>query len=165
VTGEAVESKILLADRAFRPLTGGRPPRVAVAALNPHAGEGGLFGDEEWRVIAPAVARAQRAGVDVTGPVAADTLFGRAVAGEFDAVVAMYHDQGHIALKTISFDRAVNITLGLPIVRTSVAHGTAYDIAWRGTAETSSLIEAVRVAARIVSGRRKLAAANGSVRG
>jgi len=154
ITGEAVESKILLAHNALRPLTGGRPPRVAVAALNPHAGEGGLFGDEERRIIAPAVERAQRAGVDVTGPEAADTLFSRAMGGAFDAVVAMYHDQGHVALKTVGFDRAVNVTLGLPIVRTSVAHGTAYDIAWQGRAETSSLIEAVRVAARIVSGRR-----------
>ena len=155
LTEEAVESKIMLADRAFRPLTGGRSPRVAVAALNPHAGESGLFGDEERRIIRPAVARAREAGIDVTGPIAADTLFVRAVAGEFDAVVAMYHDQGHVALKTISFDRAVNVTLGLPIVRTSVAHGTAYDIAWQGVAETSSLIEAVRVASRIVSGRRR----------
>ena len=151
---ELVESKILLADRALRPLTGGRPPRVAVAALNPHAGEGGLFGDEEIRVIAPAVARARALGVDVTGPIAADTLFANALKGEFDAVVAMYHDQGHVALKTIGFDRAVNVTLGLPIVRTSVAHGTAFDIAWKGIADTSSLIEAVRVAARIVRGRR-----------
>ncbi len=153
ITEETVEAKIHLADRAFRPLTGGRPPRVAVAALNPHAGEGGLFGDEETRIIAPAIARAQADGLDVTGPIAADTLFGRAIGGEFDVVVAMYHDQGHVALKTIGFDRAVNITLGLPIVRTSVAHGTAFDIAWRGKAETSSLIEAVRVAARIVAGR------------
>ena len=157
LTGEAVEAKILLADRALRPLTGGRAPRVAVAGLNPHAGEGGLFGDEEIRIIAPAVERTRQAGVDVTGPIAADTLFGRAIGGDFDAVVAMYHDQGHIALKTISFDRAVNVTLGLPIVRTSVAHGTAYDIAWQGTAETSSLIEAVRVASRMVSGLRRQA--------
>ena len=153
ITEELVESKIHLADRAFRPLTGGRAPRVAVAALNPHAGEGGLFGDEEGRIIAPAIARARADGIDVSGPIAADTLFSRAVAGEFDVVVAMYHDQGHVALKTIGFDRAVNITLGLPIVRTSVAHGTAYDIAWQGKAETSSLIEAVRVAARLVAGR------------
>jgi 4-hydroxythreonine-4-phosphate dehydrogenase len=155
LTEEAVESKILLADRAFRPLTEGRTPRVAVAALNPHAGEAGLFGDEERRIIAPAIARARDAGIDVTGPIAADTLFVRAVGGEFDVVVAMYHDQGHVALKTVSFDRAVNVTLGLPIIRTSVAHGTAFDIAWKGTAETSSLIEAVRVASRIVSGRRR----------
>ncbi len=159
LTVDAIESKILLADRAMRPLVNGRSIRVAVASLNPHAGEGGLFGDEERRIIDPAVARARLAGVNVTGPIAADTLFARAIAGEFDAVVAMYHDQGHVALKTIGFDRAVNVTLGLPIVRTSVAHGTAYDIAWRGTAETSSLIEAVRVAARLVAGRRREAEA------
>jgi 4-hydroxythreonine-4-phosphate dehydrogenase len=159
LTVEAIEEKIALADRALRPLTGGRDPRVAVAALNPHAGEGGLFGDEEARVIAPAVARARGAGIRVTGPISCDTLFVRAMAGEFDAVVAMYHDQGHIALKSLGFDRAVNVTLGLPIVRTSVAHGTAFDIAWSGRAETSSLIEAVRVAARIVSGRAHAAEA------
>ncbi len=90
----------------------------------------------------------------MTGPEPADTLFYRAVTGDFDAVVAMYHDQGHCALKTVGFDRAVNVTLGLPIVRTSVAHGTAFDIAWQGRAETTSLIEAVRVAARIVAGRK-----------
>ncbi len=156
LTEEAVESKIMLADRAMRPLAGGRSPRVAVASLNPHAGEGGLFGDEERRIIDPAVARARISGIDVTGPIAADTLFVRAVAGEFDVVVAMYHDQGHVAIKTLGFDRAVNVTLGLPIVRTSVAHGTAFDIAWSGRAETSSLIEAVRVASRLVIGRRQL---------
>ena len=150
INEDTVEEKIRLADRALRPLTHGQPPRVAVAALNPHAGEGGLFGDEESRFIGPAVERARAAGVDVVGPIAADTLFSRALAGEFDAVVAMYHDQGHVALKTLGFDRAVNVTLGLPIVRTSVAHGTAYDIAWTGRAETFSLIQAVRVAAGIV---------------
>lgn len=153
LTVESVHAAIGLADRGLRPLTGGRAPRVAVAGLNPHAGEGGLFGDEEARIIAPAVERARAAGIDASGPIAADTLFARALAGEFDAVVAMYHDQGHVALKTIGFDRAVNVTLGLPIVRTSVAHGTAYDIAWRGRAGTSSLIEAVRVAGRLVAGR------------
>lgn len=151
---------IALADRTLRPLTGGKAPRVAVAGLNPHAGENGLFGDEEIRIIAPAVELAKSAGIDVVGPIAADTLFVRALDGEFDAVVAMYHDQGHVALKTIGFDRAVNVTLGLPIVRTSVAHGTAFDIAWQGRAETTSLIEAVRVAARIVAGRRALGEAS-----
>ncbi len=164
LTVENVESKIRLADEAFRPLTGGRAPRVAVAGLNPHAGENGLFGDEEWAVIGPAVASVAASGIDVVGPVPADTLFARALGGEFDAVVAMYHDQGHVALKTIGFDRAVNVTLGLPIVRTSVAHGTAFDIAWQGKASTSSLIEAVRVAGRIVSGRRMLAGSAGSTR-
>jgi 4-hydroxythreonine-4-phosphate dehydrogenase len=106
--------------------------------------------------LGPAIERAKAQGIQVTGPVAADTLFCRALDGEFDAVVAMYHDQGHVALKTIGFDRAVNVTLGLPIVRTSVAHGTAFDIAGKGFANTSSLIEAVRVAARIVDGRRAM---------
>ncbi|WP_435015568.1 4-hydroxythreonine-4-phosphate dehydrogenase PdxA [Tundrisphaera sp. TA3] len=153
LTVDTVAAKIRLADGALRPLTGGRPPRVAVAGLNPHAGENGLFGDEERTVIAPAIARTRTEGVDVVGPVPADTLFARAVGGEFDAVVAMYHDQGHVALKTLGFDRAVNVTLGLPIVRTSVAHGTAFDIAWRGIASTTSLLAAVRVAARIVAGK------------
>ena len=157
LTVDSVAAKIRLADDALRPLTGGRAPRVAVAGLNPHAGENGLFGDEERTIIAPAVARCVASGIDVTGPIAADTLFARALAGEFDAVVAMYHDQGHVAIKTVGFDRAVNVTLGLPIVRTSVAHGTAFDIAWRGQASTASLIEATRVAARIVAGRRVLA--------
>ncbi len=155
LTVDSVAGKIHLADRALRPLTGGRAPRVAVAGLNPHAGENGLFGSEEITIIGPAVERCRAEGVDVVGPIAADTLFGRAVNGEFDAVVAMYHDQGHVALKTIGFDQAVNVTLGLPIVRTSVAHGTAFDIAWQGRpVATSSLIAAVRVAARIVAGRR-----------
>jgi 4-hydroxythreonine-4-phosphate dehydrogenase len=153
LTVETVEAKIRLADEALRPLTGGRPPRVAVAGLNPHAGENGLFGDEEQTIIAPAVARCVASGIDATGPIAADTLFARALAGEFDAVVAMYHDQGHVAIKTVGFDRAVNVTLGLPIVRTSVAHGTAFDIAWQGKAETTSLIAATRVAAKIVAGK------------
>ena len=158
LTVDSVAAKIGLADAALRPLTGGRPPRVAVAGLNPHAGENGLFGREEIETIAPAVARCLALGVDVVGPIAADTLFGRAVAGEFDAVVAMYHDQGHVALKTIGFDQAVNVTLGLPIVRTSVAHGTAFDIAWQGRpVGTLSLIAAVRVAARLVAGRRLMA--------
>jgi len=155
LTVDSITSKIHLADSAIRPLTGGRQPRIAVAGLNPHAGENGLFGVEEIQIIQPAVDRCRAEGVNVVGPIAADTLFGRAIGGEFDAVVAMYHDQGHVALKTIGFDRAVNVTLGLPIVRTSVAHGTAFDIAWQGrSVETSSLIAAVRVAARIVEGRR-----------
>jgi 4-phospho-D-threonate 3-dehydrogenase / 4-phospho-D-erythronate 3-dehydrogenase len=153
MTTRAVLEKIRLADRAMRPLTGGMPPRIAVSALNPHAGEDGLFGDEEKTIIGPAVELARSEGIDVAGPFPNDTLFYHALAGMYDAVVAMYHDQGHIALKTAGFDRAVNVTLGLPIVRTSVAHGTAFDIAWKGLADPSSLIEAVRVAARIVAGR------------
>ena len=156
LTIDRVAATIRLADEAMPPLLGGRAPRIAVAGLNPHAGENGLFGDEEQTIIRPAVIQAHAEGIDVVGPIAADTLFGRAIGGEFDAVIAMYHDQGHVAIKTVGFDRAVNVTLGLPIVRTSVAHGTAFDIAWRGRAETASLIEAVRVAARIVAGSRAL---------
>ncbi|HEY2155120.1 MAG TPA: 4-hydroxythreonine-4-phosphate dehydrogenase PdxA [Isosphaeraceae bacterium] len=157
LTVDRVAATIRLADEALPPLLGGRAPRIAVAGLNPHAGEDGLFGDEEETVIGPAITLARAEGVDVVGPIAADTLFVRALGGEFDAVIAMYHDQGHVALKTVGFDRAVNVTLGLPIVRTSVAHGTAFDIAWSEVkAETTSLIEATRVAARIVAGRRAL---------
>jgi 4-hydroxythreonine-4-phosphate dehydrogenase len=153
---EAILSKIRLADRAMRPLTGGPPPRIAVTSLNPHAGEDGLFGDEERTLIGPAVEDARSDGLDATGPLPNDTLFYYALRGEYDAVVAMYHDQGHIALKTVGFQRAVNVTLGLPIIRTSVAHGTAFDIAWKGQADASSLIAAVRVAARIVAGKRRV---------
>lgn len=124
-------------------------PRIGVAALNPHAGEGGLFGDEELRLIAPAVEAARGAGIDASGPHPVDTLMVRAVGGEFDAVVAMYHDQGHIALKLLGMHGAVNITLGLPIVRTSVAHGTAPDLAWQGVAETGGMIAAIEAAARL----------------
>lgn len=127
----------------------GSPPRLAAAALNPHAGEEGLFGDEESRLIAPAVARLRDEGLDVAGPIAADTLMVRARDGEFDGVAAMVHDQGHIAVKLLGMHRAVNVTLGLPIVRTSVAHGTAFDLAWQGRAETSGMVEAITVAARL----------------
>ena len=152
---ESILSKIRLAHEAMRPLTEGRAPRIAVTALNPHAGEAGLFGDEEETLIRPAVIAARLEGLDATGPWPNDTLFYHALSGDYDAVVAMYHDQGHIALKTIGFQRAVNVTLGLPIVRTSVAHGTAFDIAWKGQADASSLIAAVRVAGRIIMGRGK----------
>ena len=126
-----------------------RVPRIAVAALNPHASDGGLFGDEEETLIRPAVEAARAEGIDASGPYPADTLFVRANRGEFDGIVAMYHDEGHIAMKLRSGLRCVNISAGLPIVRTSVAHGTAYDIAGRGVADCGSLIEAVRVAARL----------------
>jgi 4-hydroxythreonine-4-phosphate dehydrogenase len=156
LSSESILAKIRLADRVLRRLGAARP-RIGVAALNPHAGEEGLFGDEEPRLIAPAVAAAQREGLDAAGPLPADTLLVKARDGLFDAVVAMYHDQGHIALKLLGMHRAVNVTLGLPIVRTSVAHGTAFDLAWQGQAETNSLVEAVRVAARL-AGRWELGA-------
>jgi 4-hydroxythreonine-4-phosphate dehydrogenase len=126
-------------------------PRIGVCALNPHAGEQGLFGDEEQRVIRPAVEQARAEGFLAEGPLPSDTLLSRAAAGHFDTVVAMYHDQGHIALKLLDMHRAVNITLGLPIVRTSVAHGTAFDLAWQGRAEWRGLVEATRVAAKLAN--------------
>jgi 4-hydroxythreonine-4-phosphate dehydrogenase len=124
-------------------------PRIAVAGLNPHAGEHGLLGKEEQTVIRPAVDALRRNGVDVSGPFPADTLFVRALRGEFDVVVACYHDQGLIPVKMAAFGKAVNVTLGLPIIRTSVDHGTAFDIAGQGIADPGSMIEAVRLAARL----------------
>ena len=129
----------------------GRPPRVAVAALNPHGGEGGLFGDEESRLLAPAVARLASLDIDVTGPLPADSLFLRASRGEFDGIVALYHDQGHIPIKLLGMHRAVNVTLGLPLVRTSVAHGTAFDIVGTGRADPTSMVAAIAAAIRLVA--------------
>lgn len=146
LTTDAIAEKIGLMDHFMRSI-GCEVPRIAVCALNPHAGEEGLFGDEEARIIRPAVERCQVAGIGVTGPWPTDTLMRRAVYGEFDGVVAMYHDQGHIALKLIAFDRAVNVTLGLPIIRTSPSHGTAFDIAWQNRASAEGLWEALRIAA------------------
>ncbi len=145
---EAILRKTRLIARVMAELKGSRP-KVGVCALNPHAGEEGLFGDEERTLIRPAVERAVAEGLDVVGPLPADTLIGRARDGEFDAVVAMYHDQGHIAIKLLAMHRAVNVTLGLPIVRTSVAHGTAFDLAWQGRAESAGMVEAIRVASRL----------------
>jgi 4-hydroxythreonine-4-phosphate dehydrogenase len=144
----AVLEKIRLLDRVMWRLAG-RAPRLAVAALNPHAGDGGLFGDEETRLLQPALEAAQSEEIAVSGPWPSDTLFVRAARGEFDGIVAMYHDQGHIAMKLLGGLSAVNVTVGLPLVRTSVAHGTAYDIAGQGLADATSLVEAVRVAARL----------------
>jgi len=151
---EAVLEKTRLLDEMLSRLLD-RRPRIGVAALNPHASDGGLFGDEEERIIAPAVNAARAEGLDASGPWPCDTLFVRAQRGEFDGVVAMYHDQGHIALKLLGGNRAVNITAGLPIVRTSVAHGTAYDIAGKGIADAGSMVEAVRVAARLAGTQKR----------
>jgi 4-hydroxythreonine-4-phosphate dehydrogenase len=148
LTQEAVEDKIRLLDDLLPRLVGSRP-RLGVAALNPHASDGGLFGDEEATIIEPAVRAARAAGIDVSGPWPSDALFVRGRDGDFDGIIAMYHDQGHIALKLLGGRRAVNISAGLPIVRTSVAHGTAYDIAGKGVADASSLVAAARVAARL----------------
>ena len=130
----------------------GREAKILVCGLNPHAGENGLFGDrEEQRLIIPAIAAAREKGIQVAGPLPPDTAFLPARRREFDCVVCMYHDQGHIPLKALAFDIAVNITLGLPIIRTSVDHGTALDIAWQGTADVTSLIQAVQLAARLAN--------------
>lgn len=128
--------------------------RIAVAGLNPHAGEGGLLGDEEIRIIAPAIEEARAGGVDARGPFAADTIFHRARSGEFDAVLAMYHDQGLVAVKTLDFHGGVNTTLGLPFVRTSPDHGTGYDIAGTGAARPDSMIAALASAYRQAAARR-----------
>jgi len=125
-------------------------PRIAVAGLNPHAGEHGLFGDEETVHIIPAIEQARAEGLQVFGPEAPDTVFFRAARGAFDAVVCMYHDQGHIPMKLLDFDHGVNISLGLPIIRTSVDHGTAFDIAWQGKASTASLVAAVTFALQMI---------------
>jgi 4-hydroxythreonine-4-phosphate dehydrogenase len=131
-------------------------PRLGLTALNPHGGEHGLFGDEEGRLLEPAVSIARQTGADLSGPYPADTLFFRALAGQFDGIVALYHDQGHIALKLAGRGRAVNISVGLPIIRTSVAHGTAFDIAWKGVADASGLITATDYATRLAIGRSQV---------
>ena len=152
---DAVLKTIRITEEALRSSFGISKPRLAVAALNPHAGEDGLFGDEEIRIISPAVRHANEAGVDVSGPYPPDTLFYRALEGTWDAVICMYHDQGLIPFKMVHFHDGVNTTLGLPIVRTSVDHGTAYDIAGTGRAEPGSLVAAVRMAAHQAKQRAK----------
>jgi len=124
-------------------------PRIAVAGLNPHAGEAGLFGNEEKDEIIPAIEDAKKQGIPVTGPYPPDTIFHKAYKGEIDIVVCMYHDQGLIPLKMVAFEEGVNVTVGLPVIRTSPDHGTAYDIAWKGIANPSSMIEAIKLAARL----------------
>ena len=148
LTRASLESTIALTAREL-PRFGYPSPRIAVAGLNPHAGEHGLFGCEEQDVIAPAVATCRASGIDVCGPFPADTLFVRGDRGEFDVIIACYHDQGLIPVKLLAFGQAVNVTLGLPIVRTSVDHGTAFDIAGRGIADPESMIAAVLLAARL----------------
>ena len=148
LTRESLEATIALT-AAEMPRFGWPAPRLALAGLNPHAGEHGLMGLEDDAVLAPAVAASRERGVTIEGPLPADTVFVRAMRGEFDAVIACYHDQGLIPVKLVAFGRAVNVTLGLPIIRTSVDHGTAFDIAGRGIADASSLVHAVLLAARL----------------
>ena len=156
LTTKKVFKTIKITDNTFKRYFGLKKPRIAVAALNPHAGEGGLFGDEEKRIILPAIQKARRLGIDASDPLPPDTLFYRAVKNkEFDCVVCMYHDQGLIPLKLLHFEDGVNVTLGLPIIRTSVDHGTGYDIAWKGIANPSSMIAAIKMAVEMVEKKRR----------
>jgi len=152
LTRDLVDRIIGLTAREI-PRFGYEHPRLACAGLNPHAGEHGVIGGEDESILRPAIEAARGRGIDITGPWPGDTVFVRASRGEFDVVIACYHDQGLIPVKLLAFGRAVNVTLGLPIVRTSVDHGTAFDIAGRGIADHSSLVEAVRLAARLATGR------------
>ena len=148
---ERVVETIRVGHAHFREL-GYKNPRIAVAGLNPHCGEGGLFGDEEQTRITPAIEIAKKDGIDVQGPISGDTVFYRALKGEFDLVVAHYHDQGHIPTKLVAFDETVNVSLGLPIRRTSVDHGTAFDIAWKGVANNTNMKAAIAYARRMADG-------------
>ena len=153
VSSGLIEAQTTLLSDALKRDWGIEKPRIGLCALNPHASDEGLFGNEEARVFLPAVERLREAGVDVEGPLPADTVFGRALRGDFDAVVAPYHDVGMAAFKTVAFGRGVNVTLGLPFVRTSPDHGTAFDLVGTGRADPSSMAEAVRLATCIVQNR------------
>jgi 4-phospho-D-threonate 3-dehydrogenase / 4-phospho-D-erythronate 3-dehydrogenase len=157
ITIDNVLETIRLTDVGLKQM-GIAQPRIAVAALNPHGGDEGLMGREEIEAIGPAVEAARAEGIEATGPIPADSVFFRAIGrpggeAEFDVVVAMFHDQGHIPVKTHGFERSITVTLGLPLVRTSVDHGTAFDIAWKGIASEESMVEAIRLAARLVMGK------------
>ena len=149
-----------LLNDALKEYFGIETPRIGVAALNPHASEDGQFGDEEKRIISPALLLAQEQGIDCCGPYPADTLFLRAVQGEFDAVVAMYHDQGMIPVKLVALEQAVNVTIGIPIIRTSPAHGTAFDIAGRNLANPASMSAAIETAIQMATTKKALALTN-----
>lgn len=153
ITPERITAAVQLAHRTLQS-TGVQHPRIAVAALNPHAGEGGLFGDEEIEVIRPTVQKLAAEGVDCTGPIPSDVVFLKAKRGEFDAVVSMYHDQGQIATKLLGFSKGVTVTAGLKTVFTTPAHGTAFDIVGHGVADTGALEQALRIAARMATSRR-----------
>ena len=154
LTRDLLEAVIELTAREL-PRFGVSRPRLALAGLNPHAGEHGVIGCEDQTVLEPAVRSARVAGIDIVGPLPADTVFVRATRGEFDAVIACYHDQGLIPVKLVAFGQAVNVTLGLPIIRTSVDHGTAFDIAGKGIANSESLIQAVLLAAKLADDTRR----------
>ena len=148
LTQERVERVIELAEESMVRILG-RKPRIAVAGLNPHAGENGLFGREEIDTIIPAIDSMRERGIEVSGPYPPDTIFLKASQGDYDVVVAMYHDQGHIPLKLLGFHSGVNISVGMPVIRTSVDHGTAFEIAWQGIARNDSLVQAIRLAERL----------------
>ncbi len=154
VTTDSLIKLIEFADRTLPDFIGKRP-KIAVAGINPHASEGGMFGDEEARQIEPAITRCREMGIDISGPYSPDTIFLRGYRGEFDLVVACYHDQATIAVKSLSFGASVNVTLGLPLIRTSVDHGTAFDIAGKNIADESSMRAAIRLAAELVAIRTK----------
>lgn len=154
VTTDLLIEQAQLTDRALKDDWNIKQPRLALCALNPHASDSGLFGDQEERVMRPAISALQSAGVSIRGPIPADTVFVRAIAGEFDAVIAPYHDVGMAAFKTASFGKGVNVTLGLPFPRTSPDHGTALDIAGRGLADPSSMLEALELAIRLAHSRK-----------
>lgn len=153
ITLKNVLETIKITDSSFKKFFGLKKPRIAVCGLNPHAGEGGLFGNEEIKIIAPAVNEARSIGINAIGPLPPDTVFFRMKEGEFDCAVCMYHDQGLIPLKLMHFENAVNVTLGLPIIRTSVDHGTAYGMAWKGRASAESMIAAIEMAAKMAGKR------------
>jgi len=154
VTTDSLVKLIEFADRTLPDFIGKRP-KIAVAGINPHASEGGMFGDEEAQHIEPAIEKCRSKGIDITGPYSPDTIFLRGYRGEFDLVVACYHDQATIAVKSLSFGASVNVTLGLPLIRTSVDHGTAFDIAGKNIADESSMKAAIRLAAELVAIRTK----------
>jgi 4-hydroxy-L-threonine phosphate dehydrogenase PdxA len=154
ITPELVDRTIALTVDAMHGF-GTPQPRLALAGLNPHAGEAGVIGTEDDRVLAPAVARARARGIDLAGPIPGDTVFVRASRGEFDCVIACYHDQGLIPVKLLAFGQAVNVTIGLPIIRTSVDHGTAFDIAGKGVADPGSMIAAVKLAAAMCTSQAR----------
>ena len=151
VTRDNVLAKLVLCHESLE-RWGVRRARIAVAALNPHGGEGGLLGTEEIEAIAPAVEAGRDLGIDATGPLPADSVFNRAIGGEFDAVLAMYHDQGHIAIKVHDFHRSITATLGVPLIRTSVDHGTAFDIAGQGVADATGAVAALKAAVALAEG-------------
>ena len=153
VTQDRIISRLELIAKSFKSW-GINNPCIGVAALNPHGGEGGILGSEEIEEITPAIKYAQKLGINAQGPYPADTIFNRALKGEFDVILAMYHDQGHIPIKVYGFEKSLSIALGLPFIRTSVDHGTAFDIAWKGVADAESMKEAIKIAVKLCNEKK-----------